>query len=1335
MPLTSAYNPKNHEEQIVKTWRNKNVGSPEEQIKQQNIANNKNAKTNTIVIPPPNLTGQLHAGHAFEHYMMDILMKIARQNGQIAMYFPGIDHAGIQLEGVINKLINEGEFDSILSIKYPQLLNIEKDDRANTLKKERAELWFELAWEKVNLWRNNQLAQADVLGDTPDFSRLLFSLDDRANKMVNHAFTKYWQDGLIYQDKYLINWSVGLQTALSDVPEDIGHVERIDPLVTINYSLESIQFSIDKSDIEKELEEVIIKVFSTLSVSTVRPETVFADVAIAINPKIIEKKIKANNYSNISSKYIIDLLQSNKLKIVYGIPILNLRNIVLLVDESVEADFGTGCLKITPAHDLTDYMLAQKHNITHYEQAINRQGKLTDICSEFAGQTVERGRLNIIKKLIESGNISKVNLNSYEDEEISNSDQHNQYIEVIVIANNKDKLNDIDNGYNSNDFDYDEVLKVYKEKYKNYNIDWNYKHNVTICERSKTVVEPLISQEFFIDYDKNFDHKPTKLINIKWQDIVIDEKEFILKPISENDSDIILEQMSASDAEMIISPVFTDINHVNDWIAQTKIEHNRGSRLTFGIYLPNLSNEKVEKFIGYCGVRIEDDQYKLTVWIIGDYKRKGYAYKSLKAIMDWSEKNLPVSEFIYEVKSENIASIKLAQKLELIQNTDVKFISGRYKTPNTYYIYYKKVNNTSLQKLAIKGLEKVNFYPEEYRERGIDYFNKIKNWCISRDLLWGHKIPIWYNLDLNQDKKFFSYLESKKPVTVNGFEYKVKDLFQISDTRPASSGNWVREEKVLDTWFSSTLWPLTTLGYYEFETEIIESIKSQNYNVLAHTVEGFQSRFNSQQAQDFAKFYPTQTMTSAWEIFYAWIIRMIMTGMYFTGEIPFENYCCHAWILDDKGRKQSKSLGNGMDPQEFIDKYSSDALRMSLTSGMIPGKNMRMGGRIADSLCEKYRNFGNKMWNIARFLEYKLGEEYNSMKTSQVTNSLNRQTAIPTSINARVKKPTSNLPATLEQLQNVRIDFDFKRFVAPVNKFAPTRLPQNNNKNGDMLLNLKQYVYSNNLNNLSSSSIWILDKYLILHDNLEKNLNNYNIAHNIDELYKFGWDYLANWYVEYLKNDTSQLSFGYRLFKDFIITLYPYMPFEGEVLWADFFKEDKLLAWQLLNKDAVKSITKTVTNYEEKVYEFENIKTLIEQIRSLKGLFGIDYMSKMEVYTQNDISEVHLKFIENITKTTIVKTDQNNLINDNYCLSSGQYSIFINIIKYISDPENEILKTEKNIENLQKQINLLEDQLSNTKFLEKADEDIIEEKKLNLSERKIEVTEQKNKLIILKQST
>ena len=1071
MPLNQNYNPKEFEKDIYTQWMTAKVGEVDNKntpVKGSNevrgssdghsstdnkgISRNNttptlrstpsngvfsNVKTHSILMPPPNLTGNLHAGHSFQHYLMDTLSRLARQRGEQNLWFPGVDHAGLQLEGVIDKLIKKGEFDGVLEnyakntlvkgsnevrgssdgvlavnnegiLKQVQddgeqntpvkgssvawglynndLFQLPKDELPKYLKQNYPDLWLECAWSKVNEWRDNQKNQASVLGDTPDYSRSLFTLDEQNIEMVNYAFLKYWQDGLIYKGSYLVNWSVGLQTALSDVAGEIEYEKKIDPFVTFEYRLFTLLPHLARArridpSIQINLHPgTLVNLDKSILVGTVRPETIFGDYAVAVHPDIFER-----DYSEFK-----DLIQKKTLYV--QLPLTNRFVPVILADE-VDPNFGSGALKITPANDQVDYDIFNKYIGGEFEGAIGRDGKLTELCGKYSGLTVQDGRRATIKDLVEHGFVPKK----------ESLDDNGGILKRVQDDGGTEKLDpkkyfgiEFADGINPDD----------------YQINWNYEHNVTVCERTKTVVEPLISEEFFISYHNEFD--------------------------------------------------WTPIN-----------------------------------------------------------------------------------------KDDNVS------------------IANRGK-------------KTNLQKLGIEAVNKTNFYCEDYKERGINFLENIKDWCISRDLIWGHKMPVWYNLDTNPERKFYSYseivLEAKGQISNSPREgwqtqsdgvFSGNQYFQISPTKPTTRGNWVQEEKILDTWFSSCLWPLSTLKYPEFVGSKIPLLKGSEQssggcikaNVIFigggevfETKEQYQSWlkspesnftqfktnanysgkdwkstlksiFDSENVQfiepimpnksnaqyedwkiifekilpfinpnsiligyslgsifltkylaenkvaydsllllaggveinnnsfktsenlefinseytciihshddeivpieksktllslipiakhefmdgcnhffgesnmlveyisfyfgigkykkseggfnyakgDFETFYPTQELTTGKDIFYQWIVRMTMLSYYFTAEIPYTDLVITPTILDDKGKKMSKSLGNGMDPVAQIDKYSSDSMRMAMLGGMIPDRNIKMGGRLADELCEKYRNFGNKMWNIARFFEY-----------------------------------------------------------------------------------------------------------------------------------------------------------------------------------------------------------------------------------------------------------------------------------------------------------------------------------------------------------------------------
>lgn len=734
-PLEQNYDPKKWEDKIYEKWREYGVGVPEIQEKQQKL-DPESSESYCILMPPPNLTGSLHSGHAFQHYLMDTLSRIARQKSKKTLWYPGVDHAGIQLEGVIDKLINKGEFDDQILDTIPS--GVEKSERANYLKKVDRDLWMSFAWQKVKLWRSNIESHSEVLGDTPDYHRSLFTLDPKATQMVMHSFVEYWKDGLVYQGEYLVNWSVGLQTALSDFQQDVEWVERKDPFITFFYEL-------DKVTTEETVDDGIIKdinlFLKEILVSTVRPETIFGDVAVAIHPEKLDEYLKDSKYQ----EDIKDLITKNLIKLDYHLPVLGVSNIRLVASKKVDLGFGSGALKITPAHDQVDYDLYQEFYaaglITRtFKPAIARSGKLTEICGDLEGLSVESARLIVIKRLLEGG---LVPIKEGLEEILPES-----YLPESNIKSAK----------------YDDQIKELSKLYPNHEVNWGYVHNVLYCERSKTPIEPLVSTEYFLSY---------------------------------------------------------------------------------------------------------------------------------------------------HLKSHSLGK--------------------------------------NLQQIGIEGVSKTNFYPTDLKDRALGILGNIHDWCISRSLIWGHQMPVWYNEDLNPTHKFYSFDQIDTLITVNieekDLKVKVSELIHVGIEQPVTSGKWVREEKVFDTWFSSCLWPLTTLDFFD-------------------TIHG-------RTGGDFEKYYPTQAMVTGVDIFYAWILRMIILCTYWTGQTPFEDLVVTPTILDEKGKKMSKSLGNGLDASEAINKFSSDALRLSMLSGMIPGRNIKLGGSNTDKANEKSRNLGNKIWNIARFLQSK----------------------------------------------------------------------------------------------------------------------------------------------------------------------------------------------------------------------------------------------------------------------------------------------------------------------------------------------------------------------------
>jgi valyl-tRNA synthetase len=1118
MSLIQNYDPKHWEEKIILRYQKAKLGNPEVQLENQlDLLNVQNLPTYTIIMPPPNLTGDLHMGHAFGQFMSDTLSRYYRQKGYNTLWFPGVDHAGIQMEGVIKKLFEK-----------------EGKKRKDVSKEE----FLKKCVEKAKEWRGNQRKQATLLANSADYSREKFTLDQDAVAMVNYAFKKYWKDGLLYKKNYLVNWSVGLQTALSDVTGDIEYRTEKDPLITFSYGSATVEVlkpntAIVFESLYSDINVSLVRHFKKFSiyVATVRPETIYGDVAVAIHPDKLEENL-LHSYSKEESSEIIDAIISSRIKIVLLLPEFGVES-RLLVSGKIEKEFGTGALKVTPACDIFDYELYhqdfKRYELSNYSFPITREGLMVDTAPvRLAGKTREAARLESIKILLDAQLILK-NTNGTE-------------VDIHLIPVELQGYPDI----------------------CHYNINWQYEHNVSICERSKTVIEPLISEEFFLSY------------------------------------------------------------------------HNPTSR-----------------------------------------------------------------------------------------------------------------DGKTLKELGKEGVMQTNFFPSEYRQMADNFLDGINDWCISRDLTWGHKMPVWYNVELNPAKHFYTSNVEEVTISTQGEEKTVSidKLCKVQTHKPVQEGKWIQEEKILDTWFSSCLWPLTTLGFYKAVEKISCAVFDLHgvllddaYNLIDKNIELFRYLkeagikcyyltnatyesmseihkldimtwfdggvasyevgvskpdkkifnyliskydidpeksiyfedntanlemgkklgfccFNVTQEEnlvssvehylesiktDFEVFYPTQMMSTAKEIYYQWIVRMIVLGMYFTNSTPFLNLVITPTVLDGEGKKMSKSLGNGMAPEDAIEEYSSDSLRISLLQNMYPNRNIKFGGGIAKTQLENSRNFGNKLWNIARFFEY--------------------------------QQQTGN---TLE--------------------------------------------YTPILEGISSPSQWVISHLEALTVEIETHIQQFEIAKIYEQLYNFIWNDFASWYIEYLKTNPQEVALGYQIFKELVLLLHPFMPLETEVLWNEFFDENELLAFEVKKGNSIYDLSKP------NVHEFETIIEVVNQLRRIRGLFTIDPAVEIELYSSNHFLSSYSKYLSLIARTKLNEEEREDL----YLLGVSNISASIDMLSYISDIQQEIARTNKSIKSLEKQISSLISQLENKDFLEKATEEVVLSKKTDLEARKFEALQQQVKLDFL----
>ncbi|MBE3569136.1 MAG: valine--tRNA ligase [Bacillales bacterium] len=546
-------------------------------------------KPYTIVIPPPNVTGKLHLGHAWDTTLQDILTRMKRMQGYDVLWLPGMDHAGIATQAKVEqKLREEG--------------------------KSRYDLGREKFLEEVWKWKKEYAdfirQQWAKLGLGLDYSRERFTLDEGLSKAVRKVFVSLYRKGLIYRGEYIINWDPVTKTALSDI--EVVYKEVKGAFYHLKYPLK------DGS--------------GYIEVATTRPETMLGDTAVAVHPE-------DERYKHLIGKTVI-------------LPIVG-REIPIIGDEYVDMEFGSGAVKITPAHDPNDFEVGNRHNLERI-LVMNEDGTMNENALQYQGMDRFECRKQIVKDLKEQGVLFKME---------------------------------------------------------------EHMHSVGHSERSGAVVEPFLSTQWFVK----------------------------MEPLA-------------------------------------------------------------------------------------------------KAAIEWQKRK-----------------------------------------------------------------DKIHFVPERFEKTYLHWMENIRDWCISRQLWWGHRIPAWYHKETGE-----IYVDMEPP----------KDI-----------ENWEQDPDVLDTWFSSALWPFSTMGWPDTE------------------------------AADYKRYYPTDALVTGYDIIFFWVSRMIFQGLEFTGKRPFKDVLIHGLVRDAQGRKMSKSLGNGVDPMDVIDQYGADSLRYFLATGSSPGQDLRFSIEKIESVW----NFANKIWNASRF--------------------------------------------------------------------------------------------------------------------------------------------------------------------------------------------------------------------------------------------------------------------------------------------------------------------------------------------------------------------------------
>ena len=583
--LEKTYDPSQIEDRLYRKWEEKKYFHAEV---------DRSKKPFTIVMPPPNVTGQLHMGHALDNTMQDILIRFKRMQGYSALWQPGTDHAAIATEVKVTEKLKEQGIDK---------------------KEIGREEFLKHAWAWKEEYGNRIVSQLKKMGSSADWDRERFTMDEGCSKAVKEVFVRLYEKGYIYKGSRIINWCPVCKTSISDA--EVIHEEQDGFFWHINYP-------------------VVGEPGRFVEIATTRPETLLGDTAVAVNPD-------DERYTDIVGKML-------------ELPLTD-RQIPVIADPYVDKEFGTGCVKITPAHDPNDFEVGKRHNLEEIN-ILNDDATINELGGKYAGMDRYEARKQMVADLDALGLLVKVVPHS---------------------------------------------------------------HNVGTHDRCKTTVEPMIKPQWFVRM-----------------------------------------------------------------------------------------------------------------------KEMGQA------------------------------------ALDIIKTDELSFV------------------------------------PEQFDKTYIHWLENIRDWCISRQLWWGHRIPAWYCDECGET------IVSRETPTV---------------CPKCGCTHLTQDEDTLDTWFSSALWPFSTLGWPD-------------------------------KTEDFEYFYPTSTLVTGYDIILFWVIRMMFSGIEHTGKAPFNTVLIHGLVRDSQGRKMSKSLGNGIDPLEVIDKYGADALRLTLVTGNAPGNDMRFYWERVESS----RNFANKVWNASRFI-------------------------------------------------------------------------------------------------------------------------------------------------------------------------------------------------------------------------------------------------------------------------------------------------------------------------------------------------------------------------------
>ncbi len=806
----------------------------------------------SLSLPPPNITGSLHMGHMLEHTEIDILMRWHRMRGENVLWLPGMDHASISTQMIVERELGR---EALPDLEGPQARRAWQREGQRRRLEMGPEKFLERCWQWKEQNGDTIRRQMERLGASVDWTRARFTMDPAYSRAVIEVFVRLYEQGLIYRGQYIVNWCPRCGTAVSDL--EVTHEDRQGHLWYIRYPFEDGK--------------------GYITVATTRPETMLGDTAVAVNPA-------DNRYREVIGRKVV-------------LPLLN-RVIPVIGDEFVDPQFGTGAVKVTPAHDPNDFAIGMRHNLPRIT-VIDFDAQMTRDAGPYAGLSREKAREAVVRDLTAAGLLEKTE---------------------------------------------------------------DYKLSVSICERCKTIVEPLLSMQWFL-------------------------------------------------------------------------------------------------------------------------KMQPLATPAIRAVED-----------------------------------------GRIK-----------------------------IIPENSRKVYLDWMYRIHDWCISRQLWWGHRIPAWHCDACNE-----IIVAREAPTTC-----------------PKCPGSTLRQDPdVLDTWFSSGLWPFATLGWPE-------------------------------QTEDLRRFYPNDLMIMGFDILFFWAARMIMLGLEFTNDVPFREVYIHALVRDAERQKMSKTKGNVIDPIEITEKYGTDAVRFALASSAAPGTDIAF----SDDKVQSHRNFANKIWNAARFI---------LMNFANLTDSARR-----------------HLAAALEPIPEIGYDaLPVRDSGFGVRGSEPL---QTEELRSAQLRTLNPQPPTPNFELRTEKLLvdrWMFSRLADVTRDMNESLAKYHFHEAAYTIYHFFWHEICDWYLEWVKPEITRTAEELaqeskasaaainlaRVFEAALHLLHPFMPFITEELWHQLPRSGdarsiSLTRFALVNPRAADPVSEK---------QFETIQELIVAARNIKAEMGLQKEKPSAQVASEDVRVLEL---------------------------------------------------------------------------------------------------------------